>query len=106
MFPAASAWTTPPKLASSPATVMIQPPSVTLTSQTVLVGTVHVLFASPNGSPASWVVLLLVSAKAWMTLSPGSSAVKQKVASPAPFVVRLPVAGDENVACAPITLKR
>src|SRR5439155_25591070 len=70
----------------------------------VLPGGVHVLFALPDGSPASSVPLLLVSAKAWIRLSPGSDAVKQNVAWPALSVVSAPLDGVEKVACAPITL--
>src|SRR2546428_10535885 len=40
-----------------------------------------------------------------MTLSPGSDAVKQNVASPALFVGAEPLGGVANVACAPTTLK-
>jgi hypothetical protein len=65
----------PPKLARSPLLAMIQPPCVILTSQSsVLAGGVHVFVASPNGSPAFCVPLLLVSAKAWIASSPGSDA--------------------------------
>src|SRR5437667_4481882 len=67
------------------------------TQNSVLPGGVHVLLALPDGSPgASSVPLLLVSAKAWITLSPGSDAVKQNFASPKLSVVAEPLDGFER----------
>src|SRR5438034_7331915 len=86
------AW--PVNLAGSLLLATIRPISLIVTSQNcVLVGAVQVLVASPNGSPGSWVLLLSVSAYAWIVSVPGSVAMKQNPAWPFASVGADPLAG-------------
>src|SRR5437899_9773996 len=61
----------PPKLARSPSSAMNHPPLMLTLHSGVLAGRTQVTVASSEGSPESWVPLLLVSANAWTASPPG-----------------------------------
>jgi hypothetical protein len=63
----------PPKVPVSPLLAMIQPPLVIVTTQPgVLVGNTQFFSARLPGSPTSWPLFPLVSAKALIVSAPGS----------------------------------
>src|SRR5438034_1341743 len=63
----------PPKVALSPLSAVMRPPSLILISQSgVVTGSTQVFVAAPTGSPAFWTPLLLVSAYAVIVSAPGA----------------------------------